>query len=612
MHKQLPLIIAMLLAQGEAHAAEAHRLAHSSKMGVEVFAQPQADGAWCKERLELEVRLQPDSSLLPDGAGGLMPKLASVFAAECPSATTARVTPLIVQASGNKAAGEPFIIDAAKGWQKVAPETTKAPLTPVGGSVAPTAATPAVTEVSGPASLAEAHIAAANKQPLPQAAPSPVPSVEPMPVEVSASAKADIPEPVTKANEPQRPDMAQYPMLDWYHLAHALAYYRPELRGTVDLNRAFAYTQDCVGYNKVSRNELDLQDFVAKYKAESDRLASQLPQRALLTYEVRLAEYDQMRQGFPLEEGAAASIVIGLRNKQTSQCAYYGSMPLPDRSSWPYQFKVEFSQDAAPSFLPMSMEDARAFLKKSNGYRTVEVRALVDIVKFEQRDGGWQKEEVFTLRPAWVDFHESSRAGVLLGSVSGRELEAIRTANEAARKVREAKQQEEERVKMAKRMEEMRQARMEQRQRELEILVRSATPAQRAGYLNMAGFHGFSTAAAATLASIQTGLPHKATLLVRVEKSGEKDIPAAWPGRLVLDAEGGEVEGFKAGRWYVIHGLVRAESPKPNQIIGRMNVTEAVACEKEACAEYADEERITKQIAEMARQYALQSYPETQ
>lgn len=541
-----------------------------------------------------------------------MPKLAPVFAAECPSATTARVTPLTVQASGNKAAGEPFIIDAAKGWQKVMPETTKAPLTSAGGSADPASATSAVTEVTGPASLAEAHIAAAKKQPLAQAVSSPVPSVEPMPVEVSVSAKADIPESVTKANEPQRPDMAQYPLLDWYHLAHALAYYRPELRGTVDLNRAFAYTQDCVGYNKVSRNELDLQDFVARYKAESDRLASQLPQRALLTYEVRLAEYDQMRQGFPLEEGAAAPLVIHLRNKQTSQCAYYGSMPLPDRNSWPSQFKVEFSQDAAPSFLPMSMEDARAFLKKSNGYRTVEVRALVDIVKFEQRDGGWRKEDVFTLRPAWVDFHENSRAGVLLGSVSGRELEAIRTANEAARKAREAKQQEEERVKMAKRMEEMRQARMEQRQRQLEILVRSATPAQRAGYLNMAEFHGFSTASAATLASIQTGLPHEATLLVRVEKSGGKDIPAAWPGRLVLDAEGGGVEGFKAGRWYVIHGLVRAESPEPNQIIGRMNVTEAVACEKEACAEYVDEDRISKQIAEMARQYALQSYPEAQ
>jgi len=617
MYKQLPLIIAMSLTLGTAHAAEAHRLAHSSKMGVEVFALPQGDGTWCKDKLDLEVRMQPDSALLPDSTAGLMPKLAPVFAAECQTAKTAKVTPLIVQTSGSKAAGEPYVIDGAKGWQKVAVESAKPALSPDVASAAPGVVFSAPTETPKPANNAGTEGAATQAavpnppQVLTVSAPL-APYVEQKPVGTPASANQDASASSPMPSEPHRPKVDQYPALDWYLLAHARAYHRPELRGSPDLNRAFAYTQDCVGYNKVSRNELDLQDFVAKHKAESDRLASQVPQRALLTYEVRLAEYDQARQGFPLDGGGAGAFTIGLRHKQTQQCAYYGGIPQPDRNTWPYQFNVEFEKDAAPSFLPMALEDARAFLKRNNGYRTVDVHSLVDIVKYEVNDHGWHKVETFTIRPAWVEFHENNRASALLGSVSSKELEAIRAANEAVRRELEAKRQEEERIKMAKRMEEMRQVRMEQRQEQLGRLVQSATPAQRAGYLNLDEFYDLETAADATLWSVRNGLAQKVTLLVQADSSGNKDVPAAWPGRLILDAEGGEVEDFKSGHWYLVEGMLSAETPKANQILGRISVTKAVHCEKEACGEYADEELVKNRIDEMARQYALQSYPEAQ
>jgi len=260
----------------------------------------------------------------------------------------------------------------------------------------------------------------------------------------------------------------------------------------------------------------------------------------------------------------------------------------------------------------MALEDARAFLKRNNGYRTVDVHSLVDIVKYEVNDHGWHKVETFTIRPAWVEFHENNRASALLGSVSSKELEAIRAANEAVRRELEAKRQEEERIKMAKRMEEMRQVRMEQRQEQLGRLVQSATPAQRAGYLNLDEFYDLETAADATLWSVRNGLAQKVTLLVQADSSGNKDVPAAWPGRLILDAEGGEVEDFKSGHWYLVEGMLSAETPKANQILGRISVTKAVHCEKEACGEYADEELVKNRIDEMARQYALQSYPEAQ
>jgi len=287
MYKQLPLIIAMSLTLGTAHAAEAHRLAHSSKMGVEVFALPQGDGTWCKDKLDLEVRMQPDSALLPDSTAGLMPKLAPVFAAECQTAKTAKVTPLIVQTSGSKAAGEPYVIDGAKGWQKVAVESAKPALSPDVASAAPGVVFSAPTETPKPANNAGTEGAATQAavpnppQVLTVSAPL-APYVEQKPVGTPASANQDASASSPMPSEPHRPKVDQYPALDWYLLAHARAYHRPELRGSPDLNRAFAYTQDCVGYNKVSRNELDLQDFVAKHKAESDRLASQVPQRALL------------------------------------------------------------------------------------------------------------------------------------------------------------------------------------------------------------------------------------------------------------------------------------------------------------------------------------------
>lgn len=603
-----PLMIAIALAlSSTARAAEPHLLAHSAKMGVEVYAMPQASGAWCVEALDLQVRMQPDSSLLPDGASDLMPKLAPVFASECKTAKSAKVTPLIVKDNTTKPVGQSFSINGASGWQKVAlAEPAKvAPVapTPAADTVA-TIERPAVEqkvattvepiqEVPKDLTTASDSIKSAGVTEMPAASSMPVASAQPTPVDAA----------------PAHPDISSYPELDWWRLALARAHFKPELRGNKATYSARAYSEDCAGFGKVARNELDLQDFVSKYKAKTDQIVERMPERMHMSYNVQIDDYDQDRQGFPIKNGNSTSYSFMRQSKRENRCIW-GLQPQLDNAEWPHSFDVGFEQDTQPGFLPMPIEDARAFLSRKNGNRTVQVEMLVDVISLNTVDNGWHKTEMFVVRPAWINFRDNTRSNTLLASVNSKELDAARLANETRRKLLEAKNLEEERALQARRLAEMRERAMQQREQQLVYQIQHASPADRAGFMSLPTFNGMSSSGEAIMRGLKSGKPQNVSLLVQADKSGTKDIPVAWPGRLILDAEDGSVPDFKSGHWYVIQGNLTTESDGDNQINGRINVTQVAACEIDACAEYADEKLVISKIKDMARIYAEQAYPD--
>eukprot|EP00831_Metopus_contortus_P079575 TRINITY_DN7946_c0_g1_i1.p1 TRINITY_DN7946_c0_g1~~TRINITY_DN7946_c0_g1_i1.p1 ORF type:complete len:789 (-),score=135.05 TRINITY_DN7946_c0_g1_i1:2656-5022(-) len=71
---------------GFCHAAEWHRLAYSKKMGAEVFAS-QSQSGWCKDTVQIEVKLSADSPLLSNGLEAFLQKVGVVAAKDCNSLT---------------------------------------------------------------------------------------------------------------------------------------------------------------------------------------------------------------------------------------------------------------------------------------------------------------------------------------------------------------------------------------------------------------------------------------------------------------------------------------------------------------------------------------------
>jgi hypothetical protein len=115
-----------------AQAAEPVKLAYSEKLGVTLFAYPDASGQWCRAKLGISILAKDDSPLLSQGIDGMMPKFGAMFAEKCPAATSAAVA--VYKASDRSLIGKSFIVAKADNWNRPAesqavpaPTSTAAP-----------------------------------------------------------------------------------------------------------------------------------------------------------------------------------------------------------------------------------------------------------------------------------------------------------------------------------------------------------------------------------------------------------------------------------------------------------------------------------------------------
>jgi hypothetical protein len=101
------------LAAGPAMAADDHRLAFSERFGVEVFANMDTAGKWCRPDLSLSLALKEGSPLATSGIGTFLPKLTPVLAQECPVAEKATIK---VLGPDRAKIGSDYAATRAAGW----------------------------------------------------------------------------------------------------------------------------------------------------------------------------------------------------------------------------------------------------------------------------------------------------------------------------------------------------------------------------------------------------------------------------------------------------------------------------------------------------------------
>lgn len=84
------LAVCVILAIGSNQPAHAKRLAYSKNYGVEIFAE-EKNNAWCREKLDLRLNGDNESSFETDRLQTLISKLGNIIKKECPEATSANV-----------------------------------------------------------------------------------------------------------------------------------------------------------------------------------------------------------------------------------------------------------------------------------------------------------------------------------------------------------------------------------------------------------------------------------------------------------------------------------------------------------------------------------------
>ena len=101
-----------------AQAAEPVRLAYSEKLGVTLFAYPDAGGEWCRARLGVSILIKDGSPLLTQGVDGALPKFGALFTEKCAAAASASIA--VYKASDRSQIGKPFVVEKADGWVRPA------------------------------------------------------------------------------------------------------------------------------------------------------------------------------------------------------------------------------------------------------------------------------------------------------------------------------------------------------------------------------------------------------------------------------------------------------------------------------------------------------------
>jgi hypothetical protein len=114
----LGILMVLQLFMEFAEAADPVRLAFSDKLGVSLFAYPDASGEWCRAKLGVSILLKDDSPLLSQGVDGMLPKFGALFVEKCPAAAGATIA--IYKASDRSQIGKSFAVAKADNWSRPA------------------------------------------------------------------------------------------------------------------------------------------------------------------------------------------------------------------------------------------------------------------------------------------------------------------------------------------------------------------------------------------------------------------------------------------------------------------------------------------------------------
>lgn len=415
------------------------------------------------------------------------------------------------------------------------------------------------------------------------------------------------------------PNISEIPKLDWFFLSHALAFYKPDIRASSGLVHIYAYQKNCDAYTKASKNEFDLAEIMAKYKADSEKYATEKPRRTFFDLEMQLGEYDHERKGFPIQWQEDVSWRLNPSNAPLDQRCYGFRSVKFDSTQIPNEFYVKFMKDSEPAFMPMEPAQARALLEKQKNQRNIEVGMIVEITGFETDTSGYSRRGVFTIQPVWAGFR-SPNSETWLATLDESALTLGRGNLEAERQQLALKREEEAIAKQAqeviqrlayeqKQMESRREYFIKSYQENIKSKIDGASPAQRTALLTMADFNGFTQIGDALLYNMRTQEAPTTTFLVQSRSSGRKDIEARWPGRLRMNVAE-PMEGFKGDAWYIVQGKVSAASPRENVIDANIDVTNLYACKEKGCTDFENSASVDERIQALAKEQANKEYPE--
>ncbi|CAA7627625.1 hypothetical protein [Magnetospirillum sp. SS-4] len=549
---------ALILTAESTLAADPHRLAYSEKMGVEVFAQPDATGAWCRPALALSLMLKDNSPLIQGGVTEFLPKLAPVLAQECPAATTFAAA--AYKASDRSQVGTTYTSSKAAGWATTTVTTPQQTQTAPNVQVAPQQPPPQIVAVAPPSPTpAPTATPSATQAPVP---PVPIPVAPPSPV----AAVAPPPVPVRSLRELADP-------IDYWPLIFRYVKEYPVAADNTETLKSYASASDCRNFAPVAKNEFRLTDYLAKAKTS---LMSEVAKPYIrITLNARFGQYDPKAGSFEFA-------------------------PLAESSYW----------DAPNTFCSGSSRAAiTRFSTSWGGGKTVfglpanasEAEALVDYIdrkRYGRRDVYLELIVKPTFTPATPDgiahvtfelieataYRDRDSAKVLYSYTADDLVNAAKAREQAIAVAVEAKRRAEE--------EKGRQRALMQQRYQAEADLRTlpnASHAARVAYFHD-GSRALSTVSATIGRSLVQGGPQPAIFMVKAGGNGTSSVKTAWPGRLKLDLAGGLPELVK-GQWYVVSGDLQADNANradSKPYVGRLAVKSVSGCQRNGCADADD------------------------
>lgn len=145
-YSSLALLVALSPA-GFAQAQDMQRLAHSTRLGVEILAKKNGD-KWCQDTVELNIKAQNPAFFSSADFDNTVKQVGSILAKDCPAATTAKIEGFA--ASGGNAVWQ-GVAAAKAAWK---PE--KSGITQTAASTAPAATPSSATPAPQPAAVQNA------------------------------------------------------------------------------------------------------------------------------------------------------------------------------------------------------------------------------------------------------------------------------------------------------------------------------------------------------------------------------------------------------------------------------------------------------------------------